>query len=354
MSALASAVRLTAGEWLAIVRDPTRDKRYLAAQLGGDVTAYLSWAATEARKRPRTLDQYERDLARLCVLYPALARNDFTRDELRAWIASYPEGSRPRVWAAGSSFWRWQYDEERVARNPMRGIRRPKSSPRRVIDVFTPVERSRLVTAAYESLLPERDRVGQLLLHETGARKSDARRLRVRDVNLADRYVIFRDGKGGDDRIVPFGEELQRALFDFLHTRIGPIYPYTREHAREEGIRHVAVWRLPGPADHVLFPAIERNGEVAACWPDRPMAPSTFHRWWQRCIDRAGIDYRKPHTTRHTYGTDLLDANVDLVTVAEALGHKSLDTTRTYVHNQRGRLRKAADALELARRHEGD
>jgi hypothetical protein len=44
-----------------------RDKRYLDTRLGKSVRAYLSWKENEAGAAERTLDQYERDLAPLCV-----------------------------------------------------------------------------------------------------------------------------------------------------------------------------------------------------------------------------------------------------------------------------------------------
>jgi integrase/recombinase XerC len=43
-------------------------------------------------------------------------------------------------------------------------------------------------------------------------------------------------------------------------------------------------------------------------------------------------DVVTPHVLRHTFGTDLVRSGVDLVTVAELLGHASLDTTRIYTN----------------------
>ena len=50
------------------------------------------------------------------------------------------------------------------------------------------------------------------------------------------------------------------------------------------------------------------------------------------CIARAAglADQVTPHVLRHTFGTDLVRAGTDLVTVAELLGHASLDSTRIY------------------------
>jgi integrase/recombinase XerC len=334
LSATATEPRLTAREWARMLAAPIKDKRYLSTQLGGDVAEYLSWAQNEAGKRPRTLDQYERDLSRLCILSPHLDRHSVTKAEIRETIASFPEGSRHRVWAALSDFWKWQYNEERVEHSPMRGIRAPKKPPRKLPEVFTDLERARLIEAQAASPMPIVDTVRLLILLELGVRKNEARLMRVRDLDPASRYAIIRNAKGGDERGVPFGEDLQRALIDFLHS---PLPLLERE---------------PAPDEFVFFPSGGTNKRgYAITWvdPTRAMGETTFWRWWNRVVERSGVRYRKPHTTRHSFATDLLDATDNLVTVKEALGHKNIAVTEEYIHGQRARLRKGIDALERLR-----
>lgn len=326
--------RLTASEWASMLAAPIKDKRYLSTQLGGDVAEYLSWAQDEAGKRPRTLDQYERDLSRLCVLFPHLGRHTISKAEIRAAIHSFPEGSRHRAWAALSDFWKWQYNEERIEHSPMRGIRAPRKPPRKLPEVFTDLERARLLEAQAASPMPTVDRVRLLILQELGVRKNEARLMRVRDLDPVNRYAIIRNAKGGDERLVDFGEDLQRALIDYLHTPL-PLLE-----------------RDPLPDDYIFCPSGATNKNAyAITWidPTRSMAETTFWRWWNRTIGRSQVRYRKPHMTRHSFATDLLDATGDIYTVKEALGHKRTATTEEYIHGQRARLRKGIDALERYR-----
>src|SRR5881628_100783 len=55
-----------------MIESPVRDKRYRLTEVGKVVADYLSWKEIEDGAAARTLDQYERDLARLCLHHPRL------------------------------------------------------------------------------------------------------------------------------------------------------------------------------------------------------------------------------------------------------------------------------------------
>jgi integrase len=80
------------------------------------------------------------------------------------------------------------------------------------------------------------------------------------------------------------------------------------------------------------------------------MAYSTFWRWWDRCCTRAGVRYRKPRTSRHTYATKLIRATGDLAAAQNALGHALIRTTiDIYTHLQVADVARAVEAMEEAR-----
>ena len=64
----------------------------------------------------------------------------------------------------------------------------------------------------------------------------------------------------------------------------------------------------------------------------------------------AGLaDLVTPHVLRHTFGTDLIRSGTDVVTVAELLGHASLDSTRIYTLPTDDDLDAAVNRLTIDR-----
>jgi integrase len=124
--------------------------------------------------------------------------DEVTTDDLREVRDSFPKGSRKRVSAALRDFWRWHYEEGRISSDPMARVRNPKTQPPQVQDVFSDIEEQRLITAQPAI----RDKLGVALMLDAGARAAEIRGLRVEDVDLAERWVIVRRGKGGKSRVV--------------------------------------------------------------------------------------------------------------------------------------------------------
>jgi len=61
----------------------------------------------------------------------------------------------------------------------------------------------------------------------------------------------------------------------------------------------------------------------------------------------AGLDHLTAHMLRHTFGTSLVRDGVDLVTVAQLMGHARLETTRAYTQPSQADLERALGALPV-------
>jgi integrase len=303
----------TIAEWASMLRDPTKDKRYLSTQLGSDVADYLSWKQNEDGAASATVGSYEYDLARLAVLYPDRAATGFERDHLRYARDLYPAGSRYKITAIYKDFFRWLYEEDRIDTNPAGRLRFPKKQLAPITLLFSEEEKAAIV-AAQETL---RDRICVLLLLRAGLRKGELRRLQTKDIDLADKLVLVRRGKGGKPRRVPVRGSLLRYLGEWVMW--------------DDGLE-----RQPEPNDHLLYPMRSANQHARGTGPNpkKRMADSTAHRWWYACLARAGVvaagvtSGRRTHTTRHTYATDLGRATRwNMVAVQKNLGHARIGTT---------------------------
>lgn len=303
---LAALVRAHAA---ALVSDPTKDQRYRATRLGSAVADYLSWKENEDGAAAATIDSYERVLARLAVAVDKHP-GSVTVDDLRQVRDAFTRGQRRKATAVFKDFFRWLYEEQRIGDNPAGRLRYPKREQAPIEGLFDDDEKRAIVAAQADIM----DRVGVLLLLRAGLRQLELRSLQVRDVNLVEKHILVRRGKGGAPRTVPIKGELVRALDELMLTDVTGLH---RPRRRD---------------DYLLCPTI--GGRSTTRNPSKPMGKRGAHDWWYRCLQRAGIveegvtSGRRMHLSRHTYATDLGRATRwSVAAVSKNLGHKSGKTT---------------------------
>lgn len=158
------------------------------------------------------------------------------------------------------------------------------------------------VSAFVTDLGTHRDRAIVLLMVFGGLRAAEVRGLRLADVDQGRRQVRV-VGKGGRERTVP----VDRAFFS-------------------EVAAYLRVERPAGVCTAECFVVL--RGPTAG----RAMTEAGMRSVFRYHRATSGATRVRPHRLRHTYGTELAAAGIDLLVLRELMGHASPETTAGYVH----------------------
>ena len=178
------------------------------------------------------------------------------------------------------------------------------------------------------------------LLYGCGLRLFECLNLRIHCLNFDARIVTVHDGKGQKDRAVPMPQAIVPELLAHIEqfkTR------HQQERARNKVVGvflpHALEQKYPRAAKEWvwqwLFPAIELTR--------LPTAPNEFRRFHlheshaqkaiKTAVELACINKRaSAHSFRHAFASHLLQANYDIRTIQQLLGHSDLRTTMIYTH----------------------
>ena len=176
------------------------------------------------------------------------------------------------------------------------------------------------------------------LLYGGGLRLMEALRLRIKDVDLEQRCITVRCGKGDKDRrtVLPSSlvDPLKRHMKKVHHQHQNDLSAgwgaVELPHALERKYRNAARewgWQW-------LFPQGRRWRDPRQHIEGRHhLDPSLVQRAVRAAVQAAGIS--KPatcHTFRHSFATHLLEQGADIRTIQELLGHSDVKTTMVYTH----------------------
>lgn len=291
------------------------------------IARFLDHLENERALSPRTVTAYRGDLGRFLsflsgevfqtppdridpAAVDALAIRSFLASRSRAGAAA---GTQGRALSAIRGLFRFACREGSVAANPAASIRTPKKA-RKLPRHLRPGEVELLLEAAGEpggrdTALALRDRALLELLYATGLRVSEVVSLDWSDLDL-DSRVLRVIGKGGRERMVPFGRPAATCLREWL-----------------------TEWRRRAE------PSVENDEPVFLNYRGGRLSDRSVRRIVDRVVQSAALATGlHPHALRHSFATHLLEAGADLRAIQELLGHASLSTTQRYTHVDIDRL----------------
>ena len=265
-------------------------KRHPAEMGAAEVSAFLSWLATERDVAAATQNQA---LSALLFLYQGVLGIELP------WLGEMVRAQRP--------------------------VRLPT--------VLSEGEVRRLLDC-----VPESASLMVRLLYGAGLRQIECLSLRVKDIDFAYRQILVRDGKGAKDRATMLPENLVQPLQRHLG-KVRLLHGRDLKDGFGEARLPFALARKYPRAGRAwawqyVFPSGNRSADPdGGAMRRHHVHPDTLSRAVARAALRAGIEKRVScHTLRHSFATHLLERGYDIRTVQELLGHCDVSTTMIYTH----------------------
>lgn len=263
----------------------------------------------EKRASEHTLKNYRRDIRHLVHYCDQQAiRNwaDLQQSDMRVHMADrHRQGlgssSLQRELSALRGFFNYLLKKRLLPVNPAQQVRAPKQ-PRKLPRTLDVDQITGLIEAGVDSLLEIRDLAMLELFYSSGLRLAELAALNLQDIDLQNRQLRVREGKGKKSRELPIGRKAAAALQNWLQVRP----------------------RLCQDGQPALFIG-SRSG--------RRLGNRAIQLRLQRWCRQKGVpEHVYPHMLRHSFASHLLESSQDLRAVQELLGHSNISTTQIYTH----------------------
>jgi site-specific recombinase XerD len=237
------------------------------------------------------------DTSKIAILKPAFGSRsaaDITPQEFSRWLdkATKTPATRNRYRACLSLIYRQGIRNGRVTVNPARLIRQRREDNARLR--FLSAEEEKKLREIIQKRYPLRVPAFDFALN-TGIRRSEQFNLTWADVYLERKSIVLRQTKNGSDRHVPLNQIALAAL----------------KTAQEQ-------W--DGKPESRVFKST--HGKATA-------SPRS---WYEPAVKAAELTDVVWHTLRHTFISNLMMKGVDVRTVQELAGHKTISMTIRYAH----------------------
>jgi len=184
-------------------------------------------------------------------------------------------------------------EEEIPIANPVRKpntMKLPRGLPKHLKD--------EQIELLFQNMKGARDRAMFMLMLRCGLRVEEVAHLAISDLDLKRRMLLVQDGKGAKDRIVYISNDALYALLEYL--RVRPANKVKKVFLVEKGALAGQPISIRGIQKRMEYYALKTNLKISC------------------------------HHLRHTMATQMLNADADLCTIQDLLGHNSIRTTQRY------------------------
>lgn len=186
------------------------------------------------------------------------------------------------------------------------------------------------------------------LMYGCGLRISECLSLRVQNFNFDMKLLTIHDGKGKKDRTLPLPDslidELKRQLQEVavLHEKdcrrgYNGVFLVNQLEKKYRNAAKDLVWQWFFPARELTnIPESNENRRYH-------IHETVLQKALRTAVKRAKIPKRiTSHTFRHSFASHLLQANYDIRTIQELMGHSDVRTTMIYTHTVKSMTKKEA------------
>ena len=216
---------------------------------------------------------------------------------VRQYLFSVIENRSPstaaRYWEILRTFFKWCINEEFIETNPMGTIRKPRKNPI-IINPLSAQDVEKMINSIGNDFVGIRNKLIISLLFDCGFRATELCSLNIEDIDLDNKTILIRHGKGNKPRLLPYGVFSSKLLMKYL------------------------VYRGDLASDSLI---INAYGD--------PVDRHSIRQIIERISNKVGLKVT-PHQLRHSCAVAMLRNGSDAFTVQKLLGHSTLLMTRHY------------------------
>ena len=283
------------------------------------VERFLNYLRYERNRSVLTVQRYEEALRTFEAYFKNkdshLSWESVDSDVIRDWMESMMDNGAMastvnNCLSAVRSFFRFALSRKLVAKDPAHVVKGPKKD-KPLPHFVREKEMDELLDEKQwdaSNIKDVRARTILLVFYETGIRLAELIGLDDEDVDFV-QHQLKVTGKRNKQRLVPFGEELERAILQYVSKR------------DEQLVRE----------DHALF--VNDKGKRVG----RTMVTNIVRDNLTLVTTQ---QTRTPHVLRHSFATAMLNNGAGLESVKKLLGHESIATTEIYTHTTFEQLKR--------------